>query len=989
MYDRIRRILLAVALGTALCRGVMPAAAEGPPENIYTGELAAYPGPWAFQIPRSHIILVSDEQVVTLTEPDRELDLGIGGTPRITSLRQICEEAQRSGRRTLIFAFDYFFTQYQDGQKGARELTPDKPEYMAHLAKIGQFAQQYGIGLELSVLSPLEIGPGYVEETGESGVWMHYRKGLRDPDSGAYSVQFWRQAQWANNKGVAPIEDAGVRVFALRERRLSGTPYRVVRPRDIVEITGTAQVEVFEGTMGGSGDYRAVRVRVHGAGGDAPGCDRVLVVQHYRVPEMDYFSGNALPYLTGLVDRYADAGVVLNGLYADEMHIQQDWHYFNHHDHGEFALRYVSPGFQRAYAAEFGEEYADFAKYLVYFCRGQNDFVNDLTAKDGVMHVFGDSPEEVRRTALFRSRYYALLHEGVVDLFARAKAHAEARMGHRLEARAHPTWAESPTIDKWDTGRQPHQRFQYEYTSNFVWSNTVQQAASACADYFKWNDFLTGNGNDHAEGGWIDRNYYAIALGCSVGILNEAPYAYAAHWGMPREVSRRRSALVNAYGASGHPAHGMAQDLQHRDTDVLMLYPIDLVAVDERFGSWMTQYGYANYVSQDALLQHGRVEDGAVVMAGRRFPTVCTLFEPFPDDALLDMLGALAEQGGRVVWSGPPPVLTRGDGDALGPWRQLTGVDYAPGIDEGLMAPGKQVAFEGPLAGVPPQIILTDFLPDRIYPVAPGEGAAVAARVGTHAVGAARETAGGGKVVFLGFRPRDDQSQSLGYDVRTWFAVLDAIGAYPPTGAFPGVNDHPEALSRTGELLANRFPNGAVSVAPHLRLLEEGWPGGFIRNAEEDAAVVERLDLPPETLSLRDFQVAGHTVSFEGKGCVTFRVVDGELLAFAGEGGAEITVDGRAWTYADAPMPLVAWAPVPPECRVEGGAVLRVFTHGTGAVRLPAAGLPESMHFIAQGPRPGSRGSAVTHRFEDGAWILEITPEVANRWLFGIPGDAS
>ena len=77
----------------------------------------------------------------------------------------------------------------------------------------------------------------------------------------------------------------------------------------------------------------------------------------------------------------------------------------------------------------------------------------------------------------------------MTDLFAAAKHHVEARMGHRLEARAHATWAESPTIDKWNVERQPHQPHQYEYTPNFQWSRTVHQAASACHDYFKWNDF--------------------------------------------------------------------------------------------------------------------------------------------------------------------------------------------------------------------------------------------------------------------------------------------------------------------------------------------------------------------------------------------------------------------------------------------------------------------------------------------------------------------
>jgi hypothetical protein len=64
------------------------------------------------------------------------------------------------------------------------------------------------------------------------------------------------------------------------------------------------------------------RIRVHGTGAvDVPG-NRVLVVPQYRTPEMDYFSERALPFLRGLIDKYADAGVRLNGLYADEMHIQ-------------------------------------------------------------------------------------------------------------------------------------------------------------------------------------------------------------------------------------------------------------------------------------------------------------------------------------------------------------------------------------------------------------------------------------------------------------------------------------------------------------------------------------------------------------------------------------------------------------------------------------------------------------------------------------------
>ncbi|MCX6378689.1 MAG: hypothetical protein NT023_04305 [Armatimonadetes bacterium] len=101
-------------------------------------------------------------------------------------------------------------------------------------------------------------------------------------------------------------------------------------------------------------------------------------------------------------------------------------------------------------------------------------------------------------------------------------------------------------------------------------------------------------------------------MACSTGILNEVPYSYAAHWGMPTELHKRRTSLVNTYGAAGSPLYGMVQGMEHRDVSVLMLYPMDLVAVEERFGSWMAQYGYDNLITQDKLLEQGRVKNGGV-----------------------------------------------------------------------------------------------------------------------------------------------------------------------------------------------------------------------------------------------------------------------------------------------------------------------------------------------------------------------------------------
>lgn len=953
------------------------------PEVVYRAELAAYPGAWAFQIPSSSIILTTDEELEALaSDPDRVLNLSLGRTPRMESLRQICARAQARGERTIKLAFDQFFRQYRPGQDHPRRLMPDSVEYVQRVAAIGRFAAGYGLGLELSLLSPLETGSAYARRTGESGVWMQYRKGLRDPVTGAFSVELWRHLRWVNNKGPIDLTPARVRVFAFREKGVPNTPYRVVDPAGIVEILDGIDVQVYDGIVRRSGDFRAQRIRVHGTGSLPQGdLDRVLVVQEYRTPEMDYFSSKALPFLRELVDQYKTAGVNLHGLYSDEMHIQGDWSYFGHHDNGQFTLRYVSDGLQRSYAELYGEEFRDFAKYLIYFAYGQEDTAGDLTARQGIQHVFGASAVDIRRTALFRSRYYHLLQDGVVDLFSAAKRYAESRMGRRLEARAHATWAQSPTIDSWDAGERNRNTMMYEYTSNFLWSNTVHQAATACYDYFKWGDFLTGNGNDHAEGGWLDRNYWGLAVAASTGVLNDVPNSYAAHWGMPAEVDTRRDALVSAYGAGARSIYAAVADMRHREVDVLMLYPIDLVAVEERFGSWMTQYGYANYITAAKLLERGRVVDGGIEVAGHKYTTLASTFEPFPPSRLLVMMREFAGRGGRLLWSGPAPVLTAEGGDALAQWQELFGVDYDASKSGGLIAAGMQVNFSGVLEKVRPQIVLTDMLPDRIYPVMPRAGVAAVARVKRDVVGTHRPVAGGGSATFLGYRPRDDQSGSLGYETRNLFDVLDMLGAYPGP-------DNTERISRTTGLLATRFPNGAIALAPHLKAMEESWPGGFSRDPEADRMIMQSNPPPSDALRLDNLKIHRRTVSYEGTGALAFRLDSGGgLVAFAGNSTKGITIDGRRTEFADRPIGQIGWAPVAVERRVPGGAVVQIVVRGNGKVRIPAPALVEGSAVVAEGPKPGSRGEAVPAQWDGGSLVLEITPALSGRTLYVIPPD--
>jgi hypothetical protein len=257
----------------------------------------------------------------------------------------------------------------------------------------------------------------------------------------------------------------------------------------------------------------------------------------------------------------------------------------------------------------------------------------------------------------------------------------------------------------------------------------------------------------------------------------------------------------------------------------------------------------------------------------------------------------------------------------------------------------------------------------------------VVARVQERIVGTQR-----GNATFLGFRPRDDQSRSLGYDVRTWFEIFDVLGAYAPTGKFAGLNDNTDHLSRTGPYLTCRFPNGAVALAPHLRETEEGGAGGFSRDSEQDRKYEEQNPPPSESILLQEFRANGHTVTFIGEHAVAFRTDgEGNLIAFAGRKCHEITVDGRKTVFADADMDEIGWAPVAAARRVAGGAVIQIQISGKGMVRIPVAGLPSSLTLFAEGPKPGSRGARIPCSREGDALIFSATNELRGRWLYGLP----
>ncbi|SOE23192.1 hypothetical protein SAMN06298216_3586 [Spirosomataceae bacterium TFI 002] len=932
------------------------------------------------------IILTSDQQLTDLTDPDKKIDMSTGFTKRYVSLRDVCEEAKENGDHILTIAFDEFFRQYRNQEATERKLTPDMDEYVEKIEIIANFAAKYGLGMGLSLLSPLELGPAFKNKTGKNGTSLHYKVGLRDPITGKFNVSLWQQTIWSNNKGNFNIKLLAHKAYAFKEKQLPNSNYKVVDRNDILPLT-SVKIDVWEQPKDEDNDKnmdtdlwnntstpnpdRAKRVNLYSDGTDElKGYDKVLVLLEYEVPEMEYFSSDALPFLKELIKKYNDRGIKIQHFYSDEMHIQQDWKYFSHHDNGQLAVRYYSPKMGEIYKQQFSTVFEE--KDILYFAYGPNIESNNATASQNVQYVFGESDEDIQRTFLFRDRYYKLLNNHVVDLFKEAKTYASELFGvEDFGTSGHSSWAESPTVDLWNTEDLERHAYKYEYTSNFIWGNTVQQAAAACYDYFKWGEYLEPTRNDFAELGWNDRNYYGAAMSASLGVLNRIPASYPAFWGMPQEVKERKGAINNAYGGrTRSKSMDLITEKVHRDVDVLILYPMNLVAAEERFGSWMAQYGYANFITAEKLLELGKVKaNGKLQIKDKEYTTLVTLFEPLPQVGVLDLMNDLRNKGGKVFWFGPPPILDGNGKPCLDKWENIFGVNYKSEKVQGQLAVGKRIDFKNQLKNVPSQYILTDFLVDRIYPVK--------AKVGTSKLAFCDNTlltgTGNNNAFFFGFRPRDDQSASLGYETRTLFEILDGLGAYASTGEFTGVNDNTEHISRTTDYLATRFPNGTTAIVRHYKNHRETWAGGFSRNIEEDAAALKANPLPSNEIKLSDFKVNGHQVDFQGRLTMAFRVNENkELLAFEGEECDAIKIDGKIYQFSETPLTKIAFAPSLGKSKNE----LMVFVEGKGKVSIPL-----NMSKYSGMKLKDEKGSEIKFKKSDGSIQIELDNKSNGKWL--------
>ncbi|MDO8586520.1 MAG: DUF1080 domain-containing protein [Armatimonadota bacterium] len=929
--------------------------------------------------PQGALIITSDEEMRTLEAGPNFKVKAFDGR-----LEDIAKGLEGYDGALINVAYDFFFG------LNKRELFPTSPQCVRTFKALHDTARKHGVGFGASVLSPLDLGPAYYREKGRGGQTHQFQEGELKPD-GSYSIPLRAQRQWFHNKGPVKLRINSVRAFAFSEEKIGNTSYYAVDPSGILDISESARIAVDETTEAkGPGGYITVQGVVSGLATSAGKRNRVLAIVVYDVEEMDYFSPDVLPFLTGMLDAHKAAGIAYDSFYSDEMHIQFDWDLGGaHFGPTEINTRYITPGLVTEYARLHGEKYQDFEKYLVYFAFAQHGFLGGEGEPEMAQHVFGPKAEDIYATWKFRRDYYRLLTDTVVDLFIRAKKHGEKIFDRkRIWTRAHATWQESPTCDHVDAAWKPAGAplSRYDYTPAYEWSSSIRENVSACYDYFRWGDFLTGMGNDHPEGGYIDRNYNGAALGASFGIFNDVPYGYWAHWGAPSPVSQRVQDVAAAYGLAGQMWNcGYPQDWEHRKTPVLALYPLDLNSVEERYGSWMVQYGYCDYLTEEKFAELAKpLPNGRFKVKDREYTTLVALYEPMIQRKTMTKLCKIAECGGNIIWTGLPPAIYTDTGkSALSDWRKLFGIASVQDPWNGLNAENASVTFAGALKSVPSFRVPTHLLVDRVYPAQPsGEGEASGAVVvdgRSLTIATALRTDKGGRLVYFGGRPRDDQSGSTPDAPRTLFNLLRAIGAYSADG--PG---WAELASNTGDLLVCEFPNGAVSVARHYYKVQEDWGGGFFRPEGEK---FDESGLPPSRLDISERGLGPYRVNYTGERCVTFRVSKGALVGFAGALTQGMEINQRKYRFADVPV-NITFAPLP-EKQLGNGIRQAWFlnvSHAGGSgelvVRLPFE-TPDGLQWVAD-PKQNGRGTptsaAAIHR--PGETELRVPPEMQGVTLY-------
>ena len=855
---------------------------------------------------------------------------------RNISFLDLCRQGQAMGARRMDVYYDFFF----GGSK--RENYPDSPMTVKAYKVIHDLVKRHGMSLGASLVSPLDIGGEYVKTREQTGQTMQFKEGIIRAD-GTYETVMDFQCQWTNNKGPARLTLKEVKVFAFDEERIEGTPFYYVNENEIEDISASVRYRVDEQAFRVSRDgYGHSDIYISGQTDSQK--TRFLAVVVYRTLEIDYFADDALDYMKSILDLHKAAGISYEGIYSDEMHIQFDWDSREHWGETEVTTRYMTDSMARAYAQLHGRQYLDFPKYLVYFTYKHHDFLAGEEGKLPAQHVFGKSRTDIVRTFLFRRNYFELLHRRVVDLCTKAKDYAAELFGQKMQATGHSTWMESPTCDTFfiskegeDPNKVEHSR--YDYTPEYVWSAAQRENISACNDHFKWNEYFWAVGTDIPEGGFLDRNYYGAAFSSSLAALNAGEFAYYCIWGAPDQVKERLAEVGQSYGhytgycKSYDPGHNLLQGCTTRVSDVLTLCPMDLNYLEERFGNWMVQYGYTDYITEEKFLEYAKANGPILQVKNRSYRALVVTFSPLISLEALQLIRSYAEMGGKVIWCSAPALREEEGVSAL--FCDTFSIERYAFEREGVAAQDRTVRFGG-FKTVKDMKILSELFPDRVYPVIPKEGTGVAT-LGDRVVGTRKDYPTGGSAVYLGVRVRDDQSCSTGEDVNTLFTILCELGGYEENGC--------EFSSRPADAryLYHRFPNGAISLCNHFRTFRElSWPGGFYRDEEKDNAFMEHVSMPPHDITLQCVQLNGHQITYQGEGIVTYRYDEAEgLLALAGRKTCGICVDGKEYQLCRQPVNII-WGQMDPKLldpNVKKAYVLKCDTAGRLTLPFDGAGM--------------------------------------------------
>jgi hypothetical protein len=227
---------------------------------------------------------------------------------------------------------------------------------------------------------------------------------------------------------------------------------------------------------------------------------------------------------------------------------------------------------------------------------------------------------------------------------------------------------------------------------------------------------------------------------------------------------------------------------------------------------------------------------------------------------------------------------------------------------------------------------------------------------------------GDGYVCYCGFRPRDDQSASLGYESRTLFEILNAINAYPPSGNFP-VNDNSTYVSRTTDFFTTTFPNGTTAIVKHYRTHRENWEGGFSRNETADAAALAANPLPSDLLELQNLKVNGHEISYRGKLNVAFRTDKNKrLIAFIGNECTDLTLDQSHYRFALHPVNIDYL----PTADQSNQYILRITGEGEITLPVPAGATQATL-------KNGKH--TVRSKVEEGNLKFHVDKTLSGKWL--------